>query len=280
MASSERLGIGSSAWIPASCTQARYQVPGELMFGNGKPVWLPVSVVSFEADGKSAIFSMEWDSSIKIKAPLKDSVLREKDEITDDLSKLKSVNEAAVINQLCQRFVSNAFATAIGRTSYVALNPIHRVVRHLGGHRNDTAEIYSYLDRNTRLPSIYHAADKAYRTVVEDLSSQTIILRGCCGSGKTETLKHIAQYLLVADAPSRVNREHEFPTYEPLGTVHNPILTTDTPVSKGVAAWLAVLDFFGSAQTEKNENSSRHTKLLKFNYGSGKDDVYVPHIIL
>jgi myosin heavy subunit len=241
------------------------------MFGNGKPVWLPVSVVSFEADGKSAIFSMEWDVSIKIKAPLKDSVLREKDENTDDLSKLKSVNEAAVLNQLCQRFVSNAFVTAIGRSSYVALNPIHRIVRHLGGHRNDTAEIYSYLDRNAKQSSVYHAADKAYRTVVEDLLSQTIILRGCCGAGKTETLKHIAQYLLVADAPSRITREHEFPTYEPLGTVHNPILNVDTPIAKGVAAWLAVLDFFGSAQTEKNENSSRHAKLMKFNYGAGKD---------
>ena len=269
MSTGERLGIGSSAWIPANCTQARYQIPGELMFGNAKPVWLPVQVISFEADGKSAIFTLEWDPSIKIKAQIKDCVARENVENIDDLSNLNNVSEASVMSQLCRRYVNHNFFTAIGRSTYISLNPIHQLVRQLGGHRNDAAQMFMYLDKTTKQPSIYYIADKAYRSAVEDMMSETIVMRGCSGSGKTENLKHIVQYLFTADQLSRTPRAVDFPTYEPLGTVFNPFMFVDTPFAKGTAAWLAVMDCFGSAQTERNENSSRHTKLLRFHYGSG-----------
>ena len=262
------LTIGSAAWIPASCTQARYVFPSELMFGNGKPSWLPVYVVSFEADGKSAIFTLEWDPSIKIKTLLKDAYPRQRDENCENLAALKYVNEGAVVQNLATRFVDNEFVTCIGRSVYVSVNPNHRLVRSSGGYRNDTSTIYAYLDRLKRTPHIYHAAESLHRSVVEDMRSQTAVIRGMSGSGKTEALKHVVQFMVNVDVHRHV-QETELPTYEPLGTHLNPFLCNGTPISKGVAAWLAVLEFFGTAQTEKNEQSSRHSKLLNFHYGHG-----------
>lgn len=266
MEGSSQLSIGAAAWIPAGCTQARYQVPSELMFGNGKPSWLPVYIVSFEADGSSAIFTLEWDPSIKIKTFLKDTLPRQINENVEDLSALKFVNEGAVVQNLTRRFVDNQFFTSIGRSVYVSVNPIHRLVRSSGGHRNDTTTIFSHLDRLQKSPHVYHAADQLYRGVVEDLRSQTVIVRGMSGSGKTECFKHIAQYMINADG-HRNPQEAEYPTYEPLGTFQNPLLCNGTPISKGLTAWTAVLELFGTAQTERNECSSRHSKVLNFHYG-------------
>ena len=268
MADESPLTIGAPAWIPAGCTQARYQVPSELMFGNGRPSWLPVYILSFEADGKSAIFTLEWDPSIKIKTFLKDTHPRLRDENVEDLSSMKFVNEGAVLQNLTRRFVENEFFTSLGRSVYVSVNPIHRQVRSTGGYRNDTSTIFSYLDRVQKSPHIYHAADQLFRTVVEALRSQTVVVRGMSGSGKTECFKHIAQFMINVDG-HRNPQETEFPTYEPLGTFQNPFLCNGTPVSRGLSAWLAVMELFGTAQTERNEHSSRHSKILKFHYGYG-----------
>jgi myosin heavy subunit len=268
------LFVGAAAWIPAACTQARYQAPSELMFGNGKPSWLPVSILSFEADGNSAIFALEWDPSIKIKTFLKDTHSRQKSENCEDLSTMKFVNEGAVMQNLTRRFVENDFFTSLGRSVYVSVNPIHRLVRSAGGHHSSTATIYAYLDRAKKAPHVYHAADALYRAVVEDMRSQTAVMRGMSGSGKTECLKHIAQFMITADL-HRHAQETEFPSYEPLGTSQNPFLCNGSPVSRGVSAWLAVLELFGTAQTERNENSSRHSKLLRFHYGQGKKREHV-----
>lgn len=264
--SDQLLSVGAAAWIPAGCTQARYQIPSELMFGNGKASWLPVYVLSFESDGNSAIFTLEWDPSVKIKTLLKDTFPRLNNENVDDLSEMAFVNEGSVVQNLTRRFVDNQFFSSLGRSVYVSVNPIHRLVRSSGGYRNDTSSMFSYLDRLQKSPHVYHAADQLYRTVVEDLRSQSVILRGMSGSGKTECFKHIAQYMINVDG-HRNPQEVEFPSYEPLGTFQNPFLCNGSPISRGLTAWIAVLELFGTAQTERNENSSRHSKLLRFHYG-------------
>lgn len=264
------MNIGSLAWVAASSTQARVAVPPELAVGNGKPAWLPVTLYSIEADGRSALFSLDWDNSVKIKCPLKDAYPRIPEDVVADLSTLQEVNEGAIISSLCQRFADCEFVSTIGRASCLFVNPIHRLVRKMEGHFNSTSAIYAYLDQEDSSPSLYQMADRTYRSVVEDAMDQSVIFRGAYGSGKTEAFKHFVQFVLVADTPYRFQKDHEYPSYELLGSCTNPFLVSGNPVDRGVAAWLAVLDLFGSVRTDRNESSSRHAKTVKFSFGLGE----------
>lgn len=67
--------------------------------------------------------------------------------------------------------------------------------------------------------------------------AQSIIISGISGAGKTETTKHILNYLCDADAG--VEQE-------------NAIINTS-----------AVLEFFGNASTLNNKNSSRFSKFIE-----------------
>jgi myosin heavy subunit len=264
------MNIGSLAWVPASSTQARVVVPAELAVGNGKPAWLPVTLYSLESDGRSALFSLEWDTTVKIKCLIKDALPRVPDDVAADLSTLQVLNEGSLLNSVCQRFADYEFVSTIGRASCLFVNPIHRLVRKFEGHFNRTSAIYGYLDQQDSSPSLYQIADRAYRSVVEDAMDQSVIFRGAYGSGKTEALKHFIQYILVADTPFRFQKDHENSSYELIGSHANPFLLSNCPIDRGVAAWIAVLDLFGSVRTDRNESSSRHAKTIKFSFGLGK----------
>jgi len=262
------MDVGSAAWIPASSTQARYNVPGELMYGNGRAVWLPVTLSSME-DADNAIFVLEWDPSVKVKVKLNDAIPRDPmgESSVDDIVQLQYPNEGSILSTLGEHFRSAHLVMRLGRY-FVCVNPVNRVSREQGSHRNSTADMSNRCNDNSSSLDVYAIAEEAKKTVSESLMDQTIILRGCSGSGKTELSKRIIQYLLFVENPRRDGQSTSIPAYEPLGHAMNPYLVTspESRVSQALVAASLVMDAFGSAPTERCPTSSRLIRTTRLAY--------------
>lgn len=87
-------------------------------------------------------------------------------------------------------------------------------------------------------PILLWAADKAKRDMREQEQSQTIVVSGESGAGKTETAKLIVQFLSAASVQAR--------------SIEQNILDSKS-----------VLQAFGNAKTERNNNSSRVGKFIE-----------------
>jgi myosin heavy subunit len=264
------IDVGDLAWIPATSTQARYTIPSELMYGSSRAAYLPVVIKKLEGSD-SVIATLEWDTKVEIKCKSALAIPRDEAECSSDFSKLKHHNDGAILHGLGEFYRNLKFSAKIGKY-FLCVNPGHRVVDEVGYHHNTASDMIPYIHGELNAPvGVYSAADAAYRKVSEGLLNQTIVLRGCSGSGKTEVSKHILQYLLFAEAPQRSSKSTNYSTYTPLGHAHNPFVDlARTPLSKSGIAGSAVLDIFGCAPSGRNPNSSRVIRQTKLAYNLGK----------
>src|SRR4051812_23084395 len=93
-------------------------------------------------------------------------------------------------------------------------------------------------NRKERPPHIFATADGAYRAMLESGASQSILITGESGAGKTENTKRVIQYL--ANIASGSCKPPSMSSLEERIIQANPILES-----------------FGNAQTIRNNNSSR-----------------------
>jgi myosin heavy subunit len=273
--SGSALAPGDLAWIPATSTQARFTIPPHLMYGNNRAAWLPVVIKKLEANDQ-IIGTLEWDRKVDIKCKANLAHPRDSEECSVDLSKLKYHNEGAIIHSLGMFYAEMKFSAKIAKY-FISINPGHRLVNEVGHHHNAAVDMMSHFTGDAAAPlNIYTAADAAYRKVSEGLLNLTVVLRGNSGSGKTEVSKHILQYLLFADTPSKSTKSVNHATYTSLGHAHNPFVdvVVCTPVSKAVTAGSAVLDIFGSAPSGRNPTSSRIIRQTKLTYDLGNFVLY------
>jgi myosin heavy subunit len=263
-----KMSVDSLAWIPATSTQARYNIPGELMYGNGKAAWLPVTVSQLESDGINALFTLEWDNSIKIKAKIKDCLARHDDQIQDDLTLLQMPNEASILYNLGNRFRDGHNVTSFGRY-FISVNPCHSLIRKNGMYQNSVSNMHALFSSEPSV-NMFSIAVKSRNTIVDRLLNQTVIMRGCSGSGKTESTKEILQYLLYCDNPRRDGPSNQSDNYQALGHAQNPLIINNScNISKAVSSIVSIFDYFGSASTDKNLNSSRLLKCIRLLYKIG-----------
>ncbi|KDD73963.1 myosin head (motor domain) protein, partial [Helicosporidium sp. ATCC 50920] len=95
-------------------------------------------------------------------------------------------------------------------------------------------------------PHIYGVAEAAYRDLCEGRGSQSILITGESGAGKTETTKHALRYVSRVAGSSRQGLERAV-----LGS--NPLL-----------------EAFGNASTQHNANSSRFGKLISLRFDAAR----------
>ncbi|XP_022892708.1 myosin-15 [Olea europaea var. sylvestris] len=99
-------------------------------------------------------------------------------------------------------------------------------------------------------PHVFAVADASYRAMISEGCSQSILVSGESGAGKTETTKLIMQYL----------------TY-----VGGRAIGGDRTVEQQVLESNPLLEAFGNARTVRNDNSSRFGKFVEIQFNaSGK----------
>ncbi|PRD33328.1 UNVERIFIED_CONTAM: Unconventional myosin-Ic [Trichonephila clavipes] len=150
-------------------------------------------------------------------------------------------NEAAFINNLKKRFQENLIYTYIGPV-IISVNPY----RDLNLYNSDVIDQYKNVNFYELPPHIFAIGDNAFRFMREECKDQCILISGESGSGKTEASKKLLQYLAAAS--------HHAPSVE---NVKDKLLLSNP-----------ILEAFGNAKTNKNDNSSRFGKYMdvEFDY--------------
>ncbi|KAG2238837.1 hypothetical protein Bca52824_091907 [Brassica carinata] len=159
----------------------------------------------------------------------------------DDMTKLTYLHEAGVLYNLQRRYALNDIYTYTG-SILIAVNPFKKLPHLYNGYM---MEQYKGAPFGELSPHVFAVSEVAYRAMIDDRRSQSILVSGESGAGKTETTKLIMQYLTyVGGRAAGDNRSVEQQVLE-----SNPLL-----------------EAFGNAKTVRNDNSSRFGKFVEIQF--------------
>ncbi|KAK6119602.1 hypothetical protein DH2020_046625 [Rehmannia glutinosa] len=157
----------------------------------------------------------------------------------DDMTKLTYLNEPGVLDNLRRRYTLNEIYTYTG-SILIAVNPFTKLPHLYNMHM---MEQYKGAPFGELSPHVFAVADASYRAMTSEGRSQSILVSGESGAGKTETTKLIMQYLTyVGGRASGDDR-----------TVEQQVLESNP-----------LLEAFGNARTVRNDNSRYCMDLLTF----------------
>ncbi|EFH43454.1 hypothetical protein ARALYDRAFT_913100 [Arabidopsis lyrata subsp. lyrata] len=159
----------------------------------------------------------------------------------DDMTKLTYLHEAGVLYNLQRRYALNDIYTYTG-SILIAVNPFKKLPHLYNGHM---MEQYKGAPFGELSPHVFAVSDVAYRAMIDDSRSQSILVSGESGAGKTETTKLIMQYLTF---------------------VGGRATDDDRSVEQQVLESNPLLEAFGNAKTVRNDNSSRFGKFVEIQF--------------
>ncbi|XP_057725408.1 myosin-12 isoform X1 [Arachis stenosperma] len=159
----------------------------------------------------------------------------------DDMTKLAYLHEPGVLHNLAIRFSLNEIYTYTGNI-LIAVNPFRRLPHLYDIHM---MEQYKGAAFGELSPHLFAVADTCYRAMINESRSQSILVSGESGAGKTETTKMLMRYLAFMGGRSGTEGR----------TVEQQVLESNP-----------VLEAFGNAKTVKNNNSSRFGKFVEIQF--------------
>ncbi|KHN21355.1 Unconventional myosin-Va [Glycine soja] len=109
----------------------------------------------------------------------------------DDMTKLAYLHEPGVLHNLATRFSLNEIYTYTGNI-LIAVNPFRRLPHLYDIHM---MEQYKGAAFGELSPHLFAVADTCYRAMINENGSQSILVSGESGAGKTETTKMLMRYL-------------------------------------------------------------------------------------
>jgi myosin heavy subunit len=167
----------------------------------------------------------------------------------EDLTLLSDVHEGVVMGVLHDRYMKDAIFTYIGSSVLVSVNPF----KDLGDNTSSTRRRYVNREQGELPPHIYAFADRSLRALVANNESQSIIVSGESGAGKTEACKLVMNFLSEACSGSGSSASGQL-----VEQLMKKIISTNP-----------VLEAFGNAKTLRNNNSSRFGKFLQIDFSAG-----------
>ncbi|GFQ02300.1 myosin-12 [Phtheirospermum japonicum] len=159
----------------------------------------------------------------------------------DDMTKLAYLHEPGVLYNLASRFALNEIYTYTGNI-LIAVNPFQRLPHLYDIHMMQQYKGAAFGELN---PHLFAVADACYRAIINEHGSQSILVSGESGAGKTETTKMLMRYLAFMGGRSGTEGR----------TVEQQVLESNP-----------VLEAFGNAKTVKNNNSSRFGKFVEIQF--------------
>ncbi|XP_044976874.1 myosin-17-like isoform X12 [Hordeum vulgare subsp. vulgare] len=164
----------------------------------------------------------------------------------DDMTRLSYLHEPGVLDNLAVRYAKNIIYTYTGNI-LIAINPFQRLPNLVDVQ---TMEKYKGANLGDLDPHVFAIADVSYRQMMNEGKSNSILVSGESGAGKTETTKLLMRYLAFLGGRSGTGGR----------TVEQQVLESNP-----------VLEAFGNAKTVRNNNSSRFGKFVELQFDkSGK----------
>ncbi|XP_017700885.2 myosin-6-like isoform X2 [Phoenix dactylifera] len=159
----------------------------------------------------------------------------------DDMTKLAYLHEPGVVQNLKSRYDINEIYTYTGNI-LIAVNPFRRFPHLYDSHM---MEQYKRAAFGELSPHPFAVADAAYRLMINEGVSQSILVSGESGAGKTESTKLLMRYLAYVGGRAAAEGR----------TVEQQVLESNP-----------VLEAFGNAKTVRNNNSSRFGKFVEIQF--------------
>ncbi|XP_030645361.1 unconventional myosin-Ig [Chanos chanos] len=163
-----------------------------------------------------------------------------------DFVLLDEVTMEQFMENLKLRFEKGRIYTFIGEV-VVSVNPY----KQMDIYGKDAIDAYRGRELYENPPHLYAVADAAYKAMKRRAKDTCIVISGESGAGKTEASKYIMQYIAAITNPSQ-RAEVE--------SVKNVLLKSN-----------CVLEAFGNAKTNRNDNSSRFGKYMDINFNFNGD---------
>ncbi|XP_019453131.1 PREDICTED: myosin-9-like isoform X1 [Lupinus angustifolius] len=219
----ENIVVGSHVWV-----------------GDPELVWIDGQVLNINGDEAD----IQASNGKKVVSRL--SKLHPKDteaptDGVDDMTKLAYLHEPGVLHNLEIRYKMNEIYTYTGNI-LIAINPFQSLPDLYDANM---MKHYKGATLGDLSPHVFAIAEAAYRAMITDEKSNSILVSGESGAGKTETTKMLMCYL--AYLGGRVASEGR--------TVEQQVLESNP-----------VLEAFGNAKTVRNNNSSRFGKFVEIQF--------------
>ncbi|XP_062084436.1 myosin-9 [Humulus lupulus] len=157
------------------------------------------------------------------------------------MTKLSYLHEPGVLQNLKARYELNEIYTYTGNI-LIAINPFQRLPHIYDAHM---MQQYKGAPFGELSPHVFAVADVAYRAMINEGKSNSILVSGESGAGKTETTKMLMQYLAFLGGRAATEGR----------TVEQQVLESNP-----------VLEAFGNAKTLRNNNSSRFGKFVEIQF--------------
>jgi myosin V len=260
---------------------------------SSRPMYVPATVISgMNAQGKLCVQTdwhpkLDLQEAIEMVWPMNTFV----DFTIDDMIDYTHLHEPAILSNIQRRYTSKQIYTKAGEILLV-MNPYTLVLDESGVGIYDPFYMKKYRERKTAAqlnlmsakarkksmlsPHIYETADDVYKSILSGKKSQSIIISGESGAGKTETTKQVMQYIanlssvkttgsqvpvdLVSARRRSLNQLRT--SFEEINGSHMPL------IEKQLLQSNPILESFGNAKTMRNNNSSRFGKYLRIVFDS------------
>ncbi|KAK6179101.1 hypothetical protein SNE40_011534 [Patella caerulea] len=162
----------------------------------------------------------------------------------EDLATLAKLDDQILLEEIHERYKRDIIYTYVGDI-LIAVNPF----RDLGIYGKKESEMYKMAKKSANPPHIYAVADMAFQSMIGHgglmPADQCILISGESGAGKTESTKLIIKQLIeLCNGTSQL--EQQILQVNPL------------------------LEAFGNALTQMNDNSSRFGKYIQLRFQDGK----------
>jgi myosin heavy subunit len=146
-----------------------------------------------------------------------------------NLIELHHLSENAVLHVLRNRYRDDHIYTFVS-SILVAVNPF----RDLPIYSQEWIDRYrSSTDQRSLPPHIFLTADNAYNSLIRNYLSQSIVISGESGSGKTESIKLILKYV------THISRKN---------------VSNNRNIQEQILQANPIMEAFGNAKTSRNNN--------------------------
>ncbi|CAI5525110.1 unnamed protein product [Closterium sp. Naga37s-1] len=183
---------------PAGAEAARFVVGSKIWVAHEKAAFAAAEVTAVQDNGETVeAILVDPKGDDKVLIPARECFPREEDEEKDpkdDMVKLDHLHEPGVLHNLKRRYVRNAIYTYTG-TILIAVNPF---IYLPGLYHPQLKSQYRNVPLGQLSPHVFAIADHAYRSMREAGRSQSVLISGESGAGKTETTKLVMEYLAGA----------------------------------------------------------------------------------
>ncbi|KAM7135352.1 unconventional myosin-VI isoform 4-T6 [Molossus nigricans] len=228
---------------------------------DGKPVWAPHPTDGFQMGnivdiGPDSLTIEPLTQKGKTFLALINQVFPAEEDSKKDVEdncSLMYLNEATLLHNIKVRYSKDRIYTYVANI-LIAVNPYFDIPKI---YSSETIKSYQGKSLGTMPPHVFAIADKAFRDMKVLKMSQSIIVSGESGAGKTENTKFVLRYLT-----------------ESYGTGQD--------IDDRIVEANPLLEAFGNAKTVRNNNSSRFGKFVEIHFNEKSSVVggFVSHYLL